>query len=155
MTELTHEEKEYLDNKFNEFRANLWAKFKLPALGLAIVFAGFMSVFATYMYTSAKADVARAQVDFYQSLLSSQKEITELKTEMIDNFNDFIGDISKQKESLSALIKEETARQKNTNEDKKIGKDVMPGLNFEAKQHEFEQKEYKIDPRQFITKENK
>ena len=154
---LSIEEKEYLDDKFNEFRKALWAKFKIPAIGLVIVFAGIMSAFASYMYVKAKSDVAQAQVDFYQNMISTQKEITELKTQMINNFNEFINDISEQKKKLTDIIaQEEVNQQKRIEEQRKfigppIPEDTLKGL---LEQKLYKRKRYDIDPRQFFERKN-
>lgn len=95
---LDNEIKEHLDEKFDDFIAGLIKKFRWPAIGLAVIFAAFMSAFATYMYVKARSDVSTAQVQFYQSLMRSQKEIDEIKKEMIRNFNIFIEDFQEQKE---------------------------------------------------------
>lgn len=93
--------KDHLNEKFDDFISGLIKKFRWPAIGLAVVFAAFMSAFATYMYVKARSDVSAAQVQFYQNLMQSQKEIDALKKQMILNFNDFINDFQAQKEEAS------------------------------------------------------
>jgi len=102
--------KEFLDEKFDDFIAGLVKKFRWPAIGLAVVFAAFMSAFATYMYVKARSDISTAQVQFYQHMMTSQKEVLELKKQMIFRFNDLIGDLQTDvelaKERLSGIIDE-------------------------------------------------
>lgn len=85
MPPLTEEEKTFLEDKFEEFKSSFWKKFKLPAIGLAVVFAGLVSVFATYLYMQAKINVMQAQEDltkakvtFYEGMMKANQEITEM-----------------------------------------------------------------------------
>jgi hypothetical protein len=90
MSKLTEEEKEYLDEKFESFKLSFWQKFKLPALGLAVVFAGLVSIFATYLYMQAKINVMEnheeltaAKVTFYNGMIKANQEIEN----MVDRYN--------------------------------------------------------------------
>jgi hypothetical protein len=69
-----------------------------------------MSAFATYMYVKARSDISTAQVQFYQHMMTSQKEVLELKKQMIFRFNDLIGDLQTDvelaKDRLSSIIDE-------------------------------------------------
>lgn len=107
---LDSDAKEFLDEKFDDFIAGLIKKFRWPAIGLAVVFAAFMSAFATYMYVKARSDISTAQVQFYQHMMQSQKEVLELKKQMIFKFNDLIGnlqtDVELAKDRLSSVIDE-------------------------------------------------
>ena len=76
MAHLTEEEQEYLDDKFESFKLDFWKRFKIPAIGLAVVFAGLISVFSTYLYMQAKINVmqsqeelTKAKVTFYEGMM--------------------------------------------------------------------------------------
>ena len=87
MAHLTEEEQEYLDDKFESFKLDFWKRFKIPAIGLAVVFAGLISVFSTYLYMQAKINVmqsqeelTKAKVTFYEGMMKANKEITDMVT---------------------------------------------------------------------------
>lgn len=93
MTTLSEEEQRYLNNKFEDFKLDFWRRFKIPAIGLAVVFAGLVSVFATYLYMQAKINVMEAQeeltktkIAFYEGM---NKANTEIKS-MIENYNSLV-----------------------------------------------------------------
>ena len=90
MTELTEKEREYLDNKFENFKLSFWKRFRLSALGLAVVFGAAVAVFATYTYLQAKinvinsqAELVKATVTFYRGMEESNKEMKD----MMEKFN--------------------------------------------------------------------
>lgn len=151
MPPLTKEEQEYLDEKFKEFKQKLWSKMKIPAIGLAVVFAGLMSIFASYTYLTARVDVAQAQVEFYQNMTAAQREVTDLKEQMIGNFNSLMEEAISQKSKLDEIIVQEEERSF-------VGPKKAPDA-FETELKEKldeakdkEDKMYKIDPRQFIQR---
>ena len=95
MTDLTEKEQKYLDEKFDEFKNTFWKKFKLPAIGLAVVFASFVAVFASYTYMQAKINVMNSQAEmskaittFYDGMADANKEISG----MVCKFNDLVSE---------------------------------------------------------------
>ena len=98
MTDLTNEEQKYLDKKFDEFQIGFWKKFRLPAIGLAVVFAGLVAVFASYLYMQARVNVMNSQVEmtkavttFYDGMHKANEEIKD----MVDQFNILASDASR------------------------------------------------------------
>lgn len=93
MANLTVEEKEFLDDKFEQFKLDFWKRFKIPAIGLAVVFAGLMSIFATYLYMQAKVNVMESQAELAQAkatFYSGMQKANEEMEGMITSYNDMV-----------------------------------------------------------------
>jgi hypothetical protein len=148
---LSKEEQEYLDEKFKEFKQKLWSKLKIPAIGVAILFAGLMSAFASYTYITAKADVAQAQVEFYQNMIAAQHEVTDLKEEMIGKFNSLMEEAITQKSKLDDIVVEEEERSfvGPPPPTDPFAEELKERLDKAKKK---EEQAYKIDPRQYIQR---
>lgn len=104
---LDEEVKEHLDEKFDDFLSGLIKKFRWPAIGVAVVFAAFMSAFATYTYVKARSEVSAAQVQFYQNMMKTQQDIELLKIKFIEKFNLLMKDL----DATAALQAEELEEQ--------------------------------------------
>ena len=96
MSHLSEEEKNYIDDKFEEFKIHMFKKLKLPAIGAAVIFAGLISAFASYVYVKARADILNAQITFYEGLQTANNEIAAT----LNKFNILAG---KAEESVARL----------------------------------------------------
>ena len=95
---LTEVEKEYLDEKFEGYTKHIAKKFKLPMIGLAVVFAGAVAIFATYLYMQARTNVMESQLDltqasitFYKGMSATGEKMANLVKDMqftADEFNE-------------------------------------------------------------------
>lgn len=109
--------KEHLDAKFDDFLSGLIKKFRWPAIGVAVIFAAFMSAFATYTYVKARSEVSAAQVQFYQNMMKTQQDIELLKIKFIEKFNLLMTDLdataAQQAQELERQISEAKTRLRN------------------------------------------
>ena len=95
---LTEAEQEYLDDKFEGYTKHIAKKFKLPMIGLAVVFAGAVAIFATYLYMQAQSNVMNAQLDltqasitFYKGMSATGEKMDKMVKDMqftADEFNE-------------------------------------------------------------------
>jgi len=106
---LSEEEKDYLDDKFEQFKLDFWKRFKIPAIGLAVVFAGLVSIFSTYLYMQARvnvmeshADLAKAKATFYSGMQQANEEIEK----MVENYNDMVEQAGVSVEMMKVYEKE-------------------------------------------------
>lgn len=88
--DLTVAEKEHLEICFNRFKDEFYARFKMPAIGLATVFAIGVSLFASYLYIQAKINVMQVQTelvqarkDFYDDVMAANEQIEK----MVNTYN--------------------------------------------------------------------
>ena len=93
---LTKEQECYLDECFEEFKKESVKKLKFPLVGLAVVFAAAVSIFATYLYMQAKINVMEAQAefaevrkDFYEDVTDAKEKIDELMLSYRDRLDEW------------------------------------------------------------------
>lgn len=88
-----------IEEKFNDFKSSFIARIRKPAIGVIVAIAALVALAGVYVYIDAaskiyksQADLAKAQRDFYATIRESEKEVFELKNEMLEKFNDWAGD---------------------------------------------------------------
>lgn len=131
--ELTAQEKEYLDKKFESFALEFGKRFKIPVIGLAIVFAGLVSIFAAYLYMQAKINVmeaqasfAEAKTSFYESMQSSKEAIAN----MVKEYNSIVEEAGISVEMMKTY-EEEYAKLCERNKAKlPAGENKKPDINI-------------------------
>ena len=150
MTHLTEEERDFLDDKFEQFKLDFWKKFKLPALGLAVVFAGLISVFATYLYMQARvnvmnsqAELAKAKVTFYEGMMKANKEINKMTEEfnnLVEQAGISVGEMKKYEDEMKSLTKKHNKLKRSSHSRSSkpkpvIATETVPKKSKQTKEH--------------------
>jgi hypothetical protein len=81
---LTREQECYLDECFEEYKKESVKKLRFPLVGLAVVFAAAVSIFATYLYMQAKINVMEAQAEFAEVKKDFYEDVSEAKEKIDD-----------------------------------------------------------------------